>query len=116
MPAALPWDARRKQMRGAEMTRRMLYAAVIAAVAAALMTGAAGAVTPANDGDAAGGATITIDNSPGDQLDPHVSGNLAAYTDNTAGFIRYYDFATSTDLVIPPPAGSSDTLSSVSGS
>ena len=48
-------------------------------------------MTPANGGDA-GGTTITINNSAGEQLDPHVSCDLAVYTDTTAasyGEIHY---------------------------
>jgi hypothetical protein len=43
------------------MTGRMLRVATVAAIAAAVTTGVAGAVTPANGGDA-GGTTITINN------------------------------------------------------
>ena len=98
------------------MTRRMLYAAAIAAVAAALGAGTAGAVTPLNGGNA-GGTTVTINNGPGDQTDPHVSGDLIAYTDAApGGRIHYYDFGTSVDLTVPAPAGAIDALSDVSGS
>ena len=38
---------------------------------------------------------VTINNSAGDQFDPHVSGDWAAYTSDTG--IRYYNFATNTD-------------------
>ena len=41
------------------MTGRMLRVATVAAIAAAVTTGVAGAVTPANGGDA-GGTTIAI--------------------------------------------------------
>jgi hypothetical protein len=43
------------------MTGRMLRVATVAAIAAAVTTGVARAVTPANGGDA-GGTTITINN------------------------------------------------------
>jgi hypothetical protein len=43
------------------MTGRMLRVATVAAIAAAVTTGVAGAVTPANGGDA-GGTTITVNN------------------------------------------------------
>src|SRR5712691_11148520 len=98
------------------MTKRMFHAALIAAVAAAVATGTAGAVTPANGGDA-GGTTTTINNGPGDQTEPHVSGDLVAYTDKdfVAGSrIHYFDLGTGIDQVVPAGAsGDSDNLSDV---
>jgi thrombospondin type 3 repeat protein len=98
---------------------KVFYAVAIVAAAAAMATGTAGAVTPANGGGV-GGSPLTINNSPGEQLDPRVSGDLAAYTDTStpsAGQIHYYDFLTSIDHVIPASApGDMDTLSDVSGS
>jgi hypothetical protein len=95
----------------------MLWLAAVAVVAAAVATGVAGAVVPANGGDA-GGTTSTMNNGPGDQTEPHVSGNLAAYTvkDFVAGSaIHYFDFATGNDRVVPAGApGDSDNLSDVS--
>jgi hypothetical protein len=100
---------------GGDMTRRMLRAAAVVALAAAVATGTAGAVTPANGGDA-GGTTTTINNGPGDQTDPHVSGDLAVYTDNTGATstIHYFDFRTGSDHVVPN-AGDYDLLSDVNG-
>src|ERR1700758_441039 len=40
---------------------------------------------------------VTVNASPGAQTDPHVSQNLASYTDAPSGQIRYYNFATATD-------------------
>src|SRR5882672_6920220 len=64
-----------------------------AVVAAGLATTVAFAVTPISGGSV-GGPTTGVDTSPGEQIDPHVSGNLAAYTDQAIGLgvIRYYDF------------------------
>ncbi len=62
---------------------------------------------------------ITINSSPGSQTDPHVSGDLAVYS-NFGGTeeIRYYRFSTGLDLAIPnvEPGGlfASDQLSDVS--
>jgi hypothetical protein len=95
----------------------LLAAATAAAAATALLAGAAGAVVPANGGDA-GGTVITINNGPGDQTEPHVSGDLAVYT-NTDGTrtIHYYDFLTGVDRVVPVGAlGDNDYLSDVEGS
>jgi hypothetical protein len=97
------------------MTRRMLCAVAIAAAVTAVATGVAGAVTPANGGDA-GGTLVTINNGPGDQTDPHVSGDLAVYTNSTGATstIHYFDFATGSDSVVPN-AGEFDLLSDVNG-
>ena len=105
---------------GPEMTRwRTLGAALIAATAAAVATGTAGAVTPIDGGDA-GGTPTTLNNGPGDQSEPHVSGNLAVYTGRadifSPGTIHYFDFSTSSDGVVPAGApGDSDVLSDVNG-
>jgi hypothetical protein len=58
---------------------------------------------------------VTIDNSGGDQTDPHVSGDLAAYTDSATSQMRYYRFSTSVDAAIPFGASIVDVLSDVSG-
>ena len=98
------------------MTGRMLRTAAIAALAAAVATGTAGAVTPANGGDA-GGTIVTVNNGTGDQTEPHVSGDLVAYTDKdfVAGSrIHYFDLGTGIDRVVPAGApGDSDNLSDV---
>ena len=57
---------------------------------------------------------VTINNSPGDQTLPHVSKDLAAYTDVADGRIHYYRFSTGVDSVIPAgTAVGPDTLSDV---
>lgn len=44
---------------------------------------------------------VTIDNKPGQQLDPHISGTLVAYTDNTViPQIGYFDFKTGVGTAI----------------
>lgn len=97
------------------------FAIAIGVVAIGIAATVAFAVTPANGG-MVGGSTIAVDNSPGDQLDPHVSGDLAAYTDASNPFghpiIRYYDFANPVSPNPAVPAGSpedEDTLSDVNG-
>jgi len=58
---------------------------------------------------------ITINNSPGQQIDPHIDGNIAAYSNQAAGSeIRWYDFSTGVDTAIPT-AGNNDQLPDVSG-
>ena len=100
------------------MTRRMLCAAAAAAALTAMAAGSAGAVTPASGGDA-GGTLIAINAGPGDQTEPHVSGDLAVYTNNDtrSSTIHYFDFGTYVDAVVPGGAlGENDFLSDVSGS
>lgn len=60
-------------------------------------------------------ARVTINNGPGDQTDPHVSGDLMAYTDVPSTSIRYYRFSTGVDQAIPSPPGANDSLSDLSG-
>jgi hypothetical protein len=75
------------------------------------------AITPVNGGQVAS-PRVTINNGPGDQTEPHVSGNLAAYTDFSTGNARihYFNFLTGSDLTVPAGApGEIDTLSSVNG-
>jgi hypothetical protein len=57
---------------------------------------------------------IVINKSAGDQFDPHVSGDWAAYTDDIG--IRYYNFVTGDDKPIPMGGAARDLLSGVSGS
>jgi hypothetical protein len=41
---------------------------------------------------------ITVNDGPGHQFDPHVSGDLVSYTDQLASaFVRYFRFSTGTD-------------------
>jgi hypothetical protein len=49
------------------------------------------------------GTFSVVNNGVGDQTNPHVSGNIATYTSETGGVdeIRYFDFFTSTDQVVP---------------
>jgi hypothetical protein len=99
----------------------MRKAAIGLAIAAAVGLGTVVlfAVTPGYGGDV-GGSVIPVDNTAGDQLDPHVSGNLAAYTDAadpSQAVIRYYDFLSpvSPNAAIPGTPDDIDTLSDVNG-
>ena len=49
------------------------------------------------------GTFQVVNNGPGDQTNPHVSGDIAAYTsdDGVNSQIRYFDFATSSDHLVP---------------
>ncbi len=65
------------------------------------------------------GHFIVVNNGPGDQTDPHVSGNLVVYT-NTVGAvsaIHYFDLATRKDAEVPNPDDGTvfDFLPDVSG-
>jgi hypothetical protein len=89
----------------------------IIAVAAVAVTTVVFAVTP-SDGGMVVGAPILINTSPGNQTDPHVSGDVAAYTDQSGALgsvIRYYDFLTMAPGSILTPLGSADQLSDVNG-
>jgi hypothetical protein len=97
------------------MTAWRLQATVIAAATALMSAGTAQVVTPV-DGGAAGGTVLTINDGPGTLTEPHVSGNLATYSDEDTGRIRYYEFLTSVDSPIPAPPGTIDTQGDVSGS
>jgi alpha-tubulin suppressor-like RCC1 family protein len=79
-------------------------------VLAAVAPQVAFAVVPINGGMAPG-TPLAVNTAAGDQLDPHVSGNLAAYTDGST--IRYYSFLTNVDTVVPSAPGAIDSLSNV---
>lgn len=89
-------------------------AAMVAAVG--LIVSVVLAITPVSSGNVIG-APILINTSPGNQTDPHVSGDIAAYTDQSGAFsvIRYYDFLTGAPGSILTPMGSTDQLSDVNG-
>jgi hypothetical protein len=57
---------------------------------------------------------VTINSGPGDQFDPHISGDWVAYTSDVG--IRYYNFSTNIDAAIPMGESVNDLLSGVSGS
>ncbi|WP_164018798.1 TolB family protein [Pyxidicoccus trucidator] len=62
------------------------------------------------------GTHRVVNNGPGDQTDPHVSGALVAYTNEVRGTseIRYHDLASGQDAAIPNE-GAFDFVSDVSG-
>jgi hypothetical protein len=63
--------------------------------------------------------TQVVNNGPGNQTDPHVSGDLVSYTSEVGGTnnteIRYHDLATTADAAIAKSGFSEDLLSDVSG-
>lgn len=71
-------------------------------------------ITPAN-GAPPTAAIVPISTGPGEQLDPHVSKDLIAYTDNGLANpgIRYFDFSTGLQALVPTAPFSQDTLSDV---
>lgn len=99
------------------MVRRTPIARGGAAILAALSLAVAGvpatalAVTPA-DGGALTLFPVTINASAGDQYDPHVSGDIASYTDGNT--VRYYNFFTGNDVQVSSPVNAVDLLSDVS--
>lgn len=62
------------------------------------------------------GVTSTINDGPGDQVDPHVSGELVAYSSIVSGTseIRYHNILTGQDQALPTEGGL-DFLSDISG-
>ena len=102
------------------MTSRMLRIAAAAAVAAMVVTGTAAATVPLNGG-AVAGTLIAVNDGPGDQSEPHVSGDLVVYTERDGPFapgsIRYLDLGIGLGGVVPAGApGDSDILADVQGS
>lgn len=63
------------------------------------------------------GTVTIINNGIGDQVDPHISGNLVTYSSVVGGnsYVRFYDFLTGTDASIPQ-GNSLDYLSDVNNS
>jgi Tol biopolymer transport system component len=59
----------------------------------------------------------TINNSAGDQMDAHVSGNLVSYTSavNSDSRVRYYNLSTHSDAQVPDPGSFPDFQSAVDG-
>jgi hypothetical protein len=100
------------------MRQRMVRVAVVGVATALTMTGTAAALTPANGGDAEG-VLMTINDGPGDQTEPRVSGDLSVYTDKdflNGSRIHYFDHLTGSDAVVPAGAPlDSDNLSDVEG-
>ncbi|MCP3105156.1 hypothetical protein LZ198_40440 [Myxococcus sp. K15C18031901] len=74
------------------------------------------ALSPAADAPSLSGALQVVNAGPGDQTDPHVSGSLVAYTNESGGTseIRYHDLTTGEDAAIPN-GGAFDFVSDVSG-
>lgn len=58
---------------------------------------------------------IVVDKGPGSQSDPHLSGTVAAYADDAARQIEYFDFSTNATSSIPKPVNAADSLPDVSG-
>lgn len=66
----------------------------------------------------ANGTITVINDSNGDQVDPHINGNLMTYTSIIPGnsYVHYYDFLTGTDTSVPQEGASLDYLSDINGS
>src|SRR5439155_10921762 len=58
--------------------------------------------------------SVTINAGSGDQFNPRVSGDWAAYTSDAG--LRYYNFSTGIDAAVPMGASAYDLLSDISGS
>ncbi len=64
------------------------------------------------------GTAHTVNDGPGSQTDPHVSGEFVAYTSEQQGSseIRYHDLTNGADQAVPSGPGDYDFLSDISGS
>ena len=97
---------------------RPWFAAVAAALLAALSALAGPPPAQAATASVATltGALFTVNDGPGDQTDPHISGDWVSYTDNSTGSYqaRYYNLATLQDAGVPSNGGQ-DLLSGISG-
>ncbi|MBX7115314.1 MAG: hypothetical protein K1X64_13375 [Myxococcaceae bacterium] len=82
-------------------------------VAALTFSTVAAAVVPL-DGGSLAVVQVDINTGPGQHFDPHVSGDVAAYSSAPADEIRFYRFSTATDDAVPPAPGFRDILSDVS--
>ena len=113
---------RAKARPGRALTSGTLVTAGSAALLAAMAS--LGGPLPARAATAAiptlNGTPITINNGPGDQTDPHVSGDWVTYTDALTGYyagyyvVRYHNLSSGQDTAIPANGGS-DLLSGISG-
>src|SRR5947209_9930769 len=85
-------------------------------LASATISGYGQAVTPIM-GTLPAGTLHAVNNGPGDQVEPHVSGNIITYADTSSGTsqVHTYNLATGQDTTVPF-AGSGDDLSDVDGS
>jgi hypothetical protein len=97
--------------------RLLALAAVLTLAALAAATLVAPAAVATTIGTIPPLSTTTINNGPGDQSDPHLSGSLVTYTSALSGDseIRYHDLADAGDAAIPTNGGL-DFLSDVSAS
>jgi len=110
-------------MRSVRLWRCVWIAAVLGCVVVltvnAPAAGTPPVVTPVYGG-MVGGSIVAVDVTAGDQLDPHVSADIAAYTDAADPAyptIRYHDFLSpvAPNAAIPRTVDEIDTLSDVDG-
>jgi hypothetical protein len=91
---------------------RWLVVPLATVIAAGATVGESLAIVPI-DGGTPQVFPVLIDAGPGDQYDPHVSGDIASYTSDQN--IRYYDFFSGGNSPVPAPLDAVDHLSDVSG-
>jgi Tol biopolymer transport system component len=94
---------------------RLTALAFTAALTMALLPGAGGAVTV---GSLPPITTHVVNNGPGNQTDPQISGSLVSYTNDATASgseIRYHDVVSGLDRAVPALAGEFDFLSDISG-
>lgn len=95
---------------------RLLRSSGIALLLAAALTGLSQAASTTSAGPPPDLAITTVNDGPGDQTDPHVSGNWISYTSELNGAleIRVHNIVTGVDEAVPTNSGY-DFLSDISG-
>ena len=91
----------------------------VLAVVAVFAVGASAAtdVTPSRAIDLSSTPEFVVAGGPNDQVDPHIDGNLVAYTDAPDYQVHYYDLSTGIDHAVPKGSDVAlQALPSVSGS
>jgi len=96
------------------ITRRKKILAAFAGASVLLLPHAAQATTTEPTPPS---TVFAVSTGPGDQTDPHVSGDWVVYTDFSSGGgqVRYHNLVTNVDAQIPGMAGTTDSLSEIDG-
>ena len=97
-----------------KMRRKSIAMKALLMAVALVVSMVTSALTPTSGG-LAGGTKLTINDGAGHQTDPHMNGDLLAYTDASSGETRYYSFLTQTDQAVPLPWETVDALPDVFG-
>jgi hypothetical protein len=103
------------------MRRRILFASLVTLVVVGALLGlripSAHATTATSIAPPLSGTSYTINNGPGDQVFPRVSGNWAVYFtfDGQNRTVHYHNLTTGADATIPNPGSPNDLMPAISG-